>query len=152
MRGSSSGSRCDPADLPQASYTPDIIGELDGEPSERDARLDSATGIRMAFALIAEHPRVDVGFWAYCVAHKLDVVAGRTCGEIALRLGVTEADFSKTVNYYCDLLDLPRPPSLKSQAARVAYSKVQRDNHWRDRTGADFVARHRKRADPVGSQ
>ena len=145
MRGFRSGQGCDPAELPQASYTPDIIGELDGEPAARDARLDSASGVRMAFSLIAEHPRVDVGFWAYCVAHKLELVGRRTNGQIAAMLQVTEADFSKTVNYYCDLLDLPRPPSLKSQAARAAYSRVQRDNHWRDRTGLDFVSRHRRR-------
>jgi len=119
-----------------------MAAELDGV--EVSPLAGIAMALNSAWALVAEHPRVDVGFWALAVAAKMDVVNGRSSRQFAETLGVTEADFSKTVNRYCDLLALPRPPSLKSQRAREQYSRVQRENHWRDRSGLDYVLRNRR--------
>lgn len=137
------GFGCDPAELPQASHWPDVIAEIEGETPTADVRCQRtlAHSLNGVWALLAEHPRVELAFWALAVAARLDVVNGFTSGDLALRVHVSEADFSKTVNHYCDLLKLPRPPALKSAAARAAYSRAQKADHWRDRNGRDYVLR-----------
>jgi hypothetical protein len=95
----------------------------------------------MLWALMAEQSNKAMEYWAISLAFGMAVTQGQTHAELAAECGETESNFSKRVNYYCDLFQLPRPRSCKSQEARGTYSRVQRADHWRDRTGLDYVRR-----------
>ena len=158
----------DPADRPAASYRPDLAQQLDTprdhlaealhqhEPTDElldavlawhsqrehdDLQAQLGKLLGKLLPLLIERDRIDVAVWALAYAGHLTYTSGQTASEIATRLRITESDFSKTVNEFCDMLCLPRPPALKSAAARESYSKAQKENHWRGRTGLDFIRR-----------
>jgi hypothetical protein len=158
--------RKDPAESVAASYCPDMAALLDTprdelyeaikafKPSPQlldrilvwheqqgNTSRDHSHVLNVALSLILERDRADIAAWALAFAAHLSSVSNLRAGEIADRLGITESAFSKVVNEFCDLLKLPRPPALKGEAARVAYSQAQTRNHFRFRTGRDFVNR-----------
>lgn len=62
---------------------------------------------------------------------ELNNLGYRNLTQAGSQLGTSKANMSKGVNEWCDLLDLPRPPMLKSQAARESYSVHRKNHHWR---------------------
>jgi len=62
---------------------------------------------------------------------ELNNLGYRSLTQAGQKLNTGKANMSKGVNEWCDLLALPRPPMLKSQAARERYSADKKTNHWR---------------------
>jgi len=54
-----------------------------------------------------------------------------TMRAMALNIGCSPASISQAANRWCDFLGGPRPPGMKSTAARASYRACRTKRHWR---------------------
>lgn len=101
-----------------------------------DAEADRRKSLQLSriVAGLVRTGNVAVRTHGLAIAAQLDVLNNlgydslTSAGKV---LGTSKANMSKVVNEWCDLLELPRPPMLKSQQARATYSKLRKAHHWR---------------------
>jgi hypothetical protein len=56
-----------------------------------------------------------------------------TMAKAARVIGCTRSHLSQLANKWADLLDLPRPGTLKRDEARESYRENRENDHWRNR-------------------
>jgi hypothetical protein len=121
---------------------------IDGEPERRDGALADTDFVRRFLAVQFEMGDPRMAAFVLDVVFQAHQSPGNSHQEKAMLAGTTDSNFSKLVNYYYDLfkpMGVRRPPACKSDAARAAYSRVQRKHHWRELTGMDMAMRSLRR-------
>lgn len=121
-----SGRSQDVADLPIASYEPDIAAEIDhgALPAVTgDAAELRADTLASFCARIRSCNNPLLVFDAVCFATGVLALDGASQTEIAKRHGVSRAAFSKIATQWCKTFGIKPSRGMKSQKARKAYER-----------------------------
>lgn len=167
----------DPADSYIASYDPDIAGSIDRpeeilaeeysltmaqskaiakfiarREKEISQRRDAWLLQRIVGVLISSS-NVKVSAAGLAFACQLNVLNGMgTLREWAACNGVSPASVSKSQILWRETLALPTSPHGKSEAARAALSKAQKEKHWRKRHAHNKAQEQTRQENPVQTQ
>jgi hypothetical protein len=152
------GPRCDAAEMPEASHTPDMAalcdnpvealyreatesyssGGLPGfsswldEATREMARVQATETLGRVLPILVRPGNVRLRVYGLMFAINSDALNGVTTQTAAAReMGVTRAAVSKQVQWWIDFLGFRRNAHTKSAQAVEAYRTVQRERHWR---------------------
>lgn len=108
---------------------PDTDFEEDSGDGEKSSctRRDVADALASFCARVRAHPNPLMAFDSLCFASGLMDVEGLSQTALARRHGVTKAAFSRQVNSWIDLFDLPQARGCRSALAREAHSRARLD-------------------------
>ena len=131
-----SGHSQDAADLPEASYEPDIAAHIDPPDSSAatgdsgDLRSDTLASFCARIRSIKNPLLV---FDAVCFATGVLALDGASQTELAKRHGVSRAAFSKIATQWCKTFGIKPSRGMKSEKARNAYKSRAKAN-WQRRS------------------